>query len=667
MRQIELNGKLLDLEQSNISLTFAANRIGELESRTGISSEQFELTLTSTNAGAFDFAYIFGSTDGSIDNKTKIEGKILQDNQPVSKGFFQIAKHSLEGETISLNFFSGNSDWVGLIKDKSIRDVNLDRYAHSWTEGNIIRSFKHTEGYIYPLIDYGRLGASNDNAVTVQDFYPAVFCHTLFRQIFSDVGVTLEGSFLDDNYFTNTVIPFSSDNFTPNPERFPNTRSVVKLATQTKGNNQKIEFSEALEGGANIDLVNNRYTNTSSLPVTINIKGGLRFESVDLGGGVLPSNLLNLNINGGFDRVLISSPTFVSPSQFFSFDVEVFLEPSDYVEFFVHVQTLVDNTATVLSSDNFTIEFGDPFEFTEGGLIYPQDTLPDISQEDFVKFFVTTFGLVTTYDNYSKTLSLFPFRDVVDNKGNAIDWTDKVETKDGIEIDVQELTEKYGKVNNYIFLSNDDQAQYEGQYGKTLGSGSFEIASDFVQGTNQFYESPFGGTINERYTVTSSPDAYIPKITILEEDDDGNWTIEKDAGARILLVRPNTDIVDIDGSQIEFPLAGAVTTVCAAWFHKRQQNIARAVNDWTNQLSFDYPYAGDTYGKIIKDFYWQDYERIINEGKIWKGYFRLGIADIVNLDFSKPIFIDGYGYFYLDRIEDYDAQEQAHLCYLVKI
>ena len=111
-------------------------------------------------------------------------------------------------------------------------DIDLSDYNHEWTSFNITQSFTNTEGYIYPVIDYGYyIDANIDDGTgqTVVDditMYPAMFVSSLVNQIFTDIGWNVSGSLLSEERYQRMIQPFSAEDFAK-PESQINSDSII--------------------------------------------------------------------------------------------------------------------------------------------------------------------------------------------------------------------------------------------------------------------------------------------------------------------------------------------------------------------------------------------------------------------------------------------------------
>lgn len=202
-----------------------------------------------------DISVSFNVENNSVNRKTLGYYGFAQINSPVfSSTPFNLVKNGnilmrglmvIEedtGDTLSLYFISGNSDWFKALAF-NCREIRTDRFKADWNRTSISASLNKTEGIVFPLVDwfyrgekadrYLNLGTSSGFADSLNDIFPVcdsfpcLFIHTLLGEIANHAGIKIEGDIFDDRFFKTLILtPDSCDvvdpetgsiiNYTPN-------------------------------------------------------------------------------------------------------------------------------------------------------------------------------------------------------------------------------------------------------------------------------------------------------------------------------------------------------------------------------------------------------------------------------------------------------------------
>jgi len=135
-----------------------------------------------------------------VDDLVTFEGYCRLDSVNIENG-----KHKY-----SLTAFGGNGGFFDTIGEKRLEDLDLDSYNHTYNRTNVSSSWTndYTDGYVYPMIDYGHKIQRDYWAWT--DFRPAAFVKAVWDQIFDEAGWSYESTFLSTNHFEKLIIPSPS-------------------------------------------------------------------------------------------------------------------------------------------------------------------------------------------------------------------------------------------------------------------------------------------------------------------------------------------------------------------------------------------------------------------------------------------------------------------------
>jgi hypothetical protein len=224
--QLYLNNQLVDLSDDNpMALTFQINNLAEVKNQQGNTSNQFKLPLTQRNRRILGFPDEIAFTDDKP--YQQYPAKIIQDGlEIIPYGVAEL--NGIDQDTAAITVLSGNVDFFDAI-DGKIYDMgdstnlitqngqNLvwQPYDHLWTVQNAVKSQTNTDGWIWPVVDYGNLvyNPSGQCEVNVRYLRPGFFIKTAIDLILKAVGYKGTGSLLHNPLYSNLIAQFSNSAF----------------------------------------------------------------------------------------------------------------------------------------------------------------------------------------------------------------------------------------------------------------------------------------------------------------------------------------------------------------------------------------------------------------------------------------------------------------------
>ena len=674
MLKFVVNGENIDLTESElIALDFEVNNLGKLETRQGFKSNDFNIVLSNANIKKLGFTNLTNLKSGvsGLTPYKKIPAAIMQDNNYLSIGFAQIVKVN-NNQTATVSFFGSNADWFELIKNTSYCDLDFSEYAHNYTAAAIVNSFTNTEGYIYPLIDYGKF-VNSAYGVTVLDFAPAVFISTIIKKAFQAVGYKVSGMFLENIYYKRITIPFSKKGWLRQSqeyidERELNYNSDPKNITCPFGVWTPITFE-------NVTKNNVGWFVSPNISVDVNVKVTFILDidiSISTGDPAPYIALVRNNNITSVDEIMYSIP-FQLPSGIINgqIEFEVELEPSnDYQFAHFGADSFGSNTITV---NSFSVEMFVVNEVLEGQPIDFCINLPNISITDLLLSLCYQFTLFFQVNDYTKTVTFFQFNEIYKNIPNAKNWSDKLDYSRIDELNFTEVVQNYAKNSKFVYQENDNDIQlnnYFIQNDSNFGSGQFEIDNDFIQNEIVLLESKFAPTINVR---TFNGTTYLPSITVYELNNSNVFEAKIDPKPRILMYSGLEDISDLgypfDTLEIEGSLGNeTVTQIPFTYFFKSTLFLPN-VDNFDFGLAFDVPNIPNPNDTTLIEKYYGELNKCLNASIYLKAFFQLRQSDIDSLDFSIPIYL-GFpynAYYFLNKIKQFRSSETLTECELIQL
>ena len=633
-----------------IAQNFETNSFGDISTRNGGFSNDFTIPLTSKNRLALDFPEDLNNT--SRNPYSKVDAQLVDQGSVIAIGYlrYKIVNNDKE---IRVGFFADNTQWFNLIKDKKMTDIDLSDYDHVWNRGVIASTIQldKTEGFTYPLIDYGFFRdqdlATND-VIQSNQMFPSIFVHTIVEKLYKDIGWTVTGNLLTDNLYQRMIQPFSSEDFVHSKTNLDSriTNEVVTFVP-TAPPVSTGDYPVIIEDGfytvtANLDIA----ITGSSSNVTIKFKNnGVDFdnETFFITSGV--TNTITINSN------------------------EVGLITSDQVtlEFSGSATTI-----QLISTSSLTMN--PVVEMNVGDTVNMSATMPDMLQSDFLKYIFFSFGIVPQANNYSKEINLDFFNNVKDNIPIADDWSDKIDLSKRYSNDFTKLLNNYSRKSKMVYLEDDDDDElkaYKAETTQIFGEGVLDIDNDHLDPEKDIYESPYSSMIN---ILSFDGSMYIPQIKYYQDDGTGIFIKEFQPKPKIAIISENIPVSDLTYAVVpslflKDPDIGTLSTISNisfTWFAKTQYIPSIDILDYT--LAYDRVLFPNNIGLPLKETYIQSYGDVLNDMKYVKAYFKLNEVDLANLDFMKPVYVNKFkSYFYKNKISNYQGSNKTTECELIKI
>ena len=616
MIKLRLNGVFFDMEgNEEFALSFSASKLQSIESRSGDFSTTFSLPLTS------DLATAIGHTN-RIDSVSQfpysdIAAEVFINDILVFNGFAKVVRIT---DVLELQVYSGNSNWLTLINERRLQEIDLSDLDLTMNATNVQANRLNTylSGFVFPNAFYGEF-ADPLNPFTFYDFFPAIYYHRILTQIFADIGWTVDGDLFQDALFRKCVTGFSNDKIGTD-NSLPIFDGVLDLPSSISNIVSALffGFDSATLNILSTILVPSGSTLSLSTAPRILIHDTAYYEFIgqlnwSLSGSINSSRIYLTPIGSG--RQILLSEQFTSTGQSFG-DVQVLIEKGEYA-----LQWSIDipsGTLTSLSglcyqivnsNQNFAYKQNVPL----GQTIEMFKALPDISQAEFISTVVNQFNALITTDYISKKATFSKFEAIDLKRSNPLNWTDRVDLSDNLELTFE--SDIYAQTNWFRYKKDDSDI-----YGGSIvpQDASFAIVNNNLPLEQDIIELPFAATA--RPFIQGANLATIP--------------------IRLDSVVPRCLVVEITTSNIITMVGQSTPTQSAEMFF--------------NSIRFEALLAA----------YYPALIRILQEYKLVRFLIRLKANDLVNIDYTRPIFLDFEtewngqvrGYFYLNFIDQYTGE-----------
>ena len=711
MIEIEIldTGKRLPLsKKERLRMTFQAADFGEAGSGSGSFSTTCSVPITPQVIEALGFSIVPNATS-ILSAYKNIKARILQDENEIDKGFIRIDEENTTKKELKITFYGRNVDWFTALGDRTLRDLDLSEYDHFKTPQaiNEVRS----QGYVYLPVDYGTLQAKSSATILEDEIWPAVFVSTLVKQMFKEAGFKVNGTLFDKPEFNRLLIPFSQEEVNMTFAKQANLSTVVTKKNSLVDGEEitlpaydpdleiKLELDArfpysapfaGLDNNSTRDSVYRPYavlsiaddtdtfntiTSTYTATTRMNVDAYISTQGIVLLRGASSRETFNFEVilkkNGSVigTKILrqygsgfpLSTSDGVSSTWEASF-TNITLEIGDTLEVYFKIKTSY-------TSGYYGFGYGDDYSpyfivmpklATLTGFKFPLGTfMPEMAQSKLMEYLFFIYGLVPSFDKATNTVILDSLTDLTVN--SAENWTGKLDTSQSIERRYFDFVENYAKQNNcmYAELEDDTEIQtYANNYLSGYGSGAITIDNDYLDAEQNYFEAPFFPTKQRKvFTGISNLNFQLPYI-FKTDSDEGRIVLF--AGYRSVSELSNTGISTVT-------IAGESRSTIPYSYFIPPLNIE--INDPINlvNLGFDNPLDEFEASLPILQRTYYNLQKVLNKPISITCSLKLTAYDISRLKFNRLKYIQELGgYFYLNKISQYDGSGEPTECELIK-
>lgn len=669
--RLVLEGINLDLyEDIDTTFTYAIDDVNDFGSKNTSYSKTISIPGNAVNNKAFGNVFNLSSSN-DYDNGAPNIGYnfnpsksarciVLIDQIQVFKGSLRLTEIINTNGTLEYQCFIYGElgGFIFELGNRRLQDLDFSEYNQLYTLANITNSWNtiNGQGVAYPLIDYGNVSA-NKIDFQYQAFRPALYVREYLEKIISGTNYTVESDFFLSPLFDRLVIPY-------------NRRRLDRVSTQYMSatiNEQELaavadeyilsytgvslgEFS-LIGGGFNIQY-------NGSTPITVDIEFRLtgQIGIIYAGGDPQAVNLILQKNNVGIDSITLLPYTEVSTT-----------EPMDILVRFSGVNLVtgdrlrmvipIEDASRGLNTIMLEIDAGISLIFGGGtGLAVPiniGENIPmnaiipkGIFQKDFFIWILKMFNLYVYESPFDdKKIIVAPYVGFYPTMpSNAIDISQKVDRKEPIRsIPMSELNARYFRFK-YKEDSDFYNEEYRKGYNEGYGDNIYDTEFEFSKDTDDL-EVGFSNSVLYQNTGT---DKVYPAIYKLS----GSTETSMDCNIRILQLKKM--------ACNSYNILNGVTNLGAQANYLYGGHVNDPVTP-TNDLCFGAPQAlqfsptgAYPSANLFNSFYSAYMAEITDkDSKLVTCKAYLNTVDIMNLDFSKLIYLDGT-LFRLNKIKDYN-------------
>lgn len=572
--------------------------------------------------------------------------------------------------------------------DRSIRTADLARFDHAWTIENINARTNATDGVCYPVIDYGLISG---NVVPNDTIFPAVFVHTIVRQMLKEEGYRLVGDFSTDPMAKRLILPFSEQEGVNHDEKWVKDRQarVCQSKPDYYTSRSAFDSSFVMERIQPLDIDNrpaegwqqgvmkNYNTSSERWGYVCDSNMRLRVQAMQMFKVYVSSGsvefLFSVEVNGNnvhqeYFEAVAPHNLFGMRTDKIEIDTKINCKQGDKVEL-----RFICRRRTKLGGFNVTI-INDPESswaaFTPDISVQTGDdwpvarNLPDLTGRALLVSLAQCFGGTWNVDTWRKEIKFVGLTQTVENTANAVDWSNRLDT--GVEPGWVPKIDPYAQANYLKWTETDESKATDG--GMNYGDGVINVSDDSLDGQTDLFTLPFAASTPSGNELSGYGAPVLIKTRTVSGFGSNNVTINKQSAIpRLLLASIDGESVPVqtkrfarDGVTIE----EITVNLKPCWFGPRP-NVAINANTGFS-LCFS-PVKNLRGEMVLIDRSYEGLKRVLRRMRALGCSIRLRPDDIATLDFGRPIrlgrvalgssLVLNTGFYYLNSINNYQSNQ----------
>lgn len=683
--EIYIEDYKLDLLQDiSTEFTYTVDDVADFGSKNTSYSKTINLSGTARNNQIFGFVFDMGNANFTNDNLPNVnynfnaskaaQCRIFIDKVQIFKGTLRIMEIIVDKETIEYQcsvfgelggFITslGNKKLTG--NDDPLFDLDFSAYNHVYNIPNITKSWEisgdrgtnnsnaYGSGYAYPLIDYGNV-STNKVDFKLNAFRPALFVKEYIHKIFEKSGYTyqLDLEAGDQTVYNRLIIPHNqlkltkmSDmafNATPQVRTYPTAGELIRFDIVTLGDfitNASNDTFTYNDGSINtnifLNLVGSVAAWNPSFPT-------IKIELLKNGVVVADTIVALTSTPQPFNALLVKEGLIVTTTDQISVNIQGNYTNLSISSGLFEIKTIGKKPTLVNYLDTIVIN----------------DCIPKgIFQRDFFLSVAKMFNLYIYDDIWDdKKIIMKPYVNFYSNTyADAVDWSNKIDRSKPLSI--KPMSELNARYYNYKFKEDNDfyNESYRKKYNEGYGDRIYDTFYDFSKDTDTL-DVIFSSSV---LFALPGTDKLYPAIYKLS--DNNTKEARMDSNIRIMQFQKKTSVSSWAIQKDD--ASGNLQTGLTSFGFAGHLHWDDTLGYFTNDINFGAPkeiqFVTASYPTTnLFNAYYSTYmaEITSKDSKLLTCNALLNTTDIMGLDFSKYVWIDGV-LFRLNKVEGFNPME----------
>lgn len=565
------------------------------------------------------------------------------------------------------------------LTNKYLSDLDFSAYNQAWTWYNVQTSWNNVGlGPFFGLADYGNCSIEPSPPPKLKHdwkyeaFRPAFFLNEYLNKIFDFSQYSVDMSALTNiSWFERLVVPHNQDDmYLPAYLKFTNNisgntveKNLITYVNPTTNNltfqlnyNLKNVYQLPTNTTITVSLFKNGTQIASGSKVWFATDGAYTSKSIQFAHNVSASNndYFFVKISSSINNVL-----FIYDTNLISvLNIGLSSIPNSVLGSLVFNYVNIPNSSLIIGTTAYVLSGASanyaevPQKIFYGGLIDMNYQIPkNIKMTDFVTSVLKLFNCMIIEDkDVEKGLKVIPYIDYYYPLPTAIDWSNKIDRKTAFKIKpMSELNARYYEFRYDVdsdWINTVYKEKYGISYGEKIFDSEYQFSKDKSEAKVMFSPSPM-------WTV-SGEDKVFP---IFWKSTD-NGTTEGRMGTKIRLLFSKF-IYPVSNWEFHKNTGKETFDGYGYMGHFDDPNTPTFDINWEAPKELYYSFNAPIPPNLFNS-YWSAYlaEITHKDSKLLVANVYLSKIDIKNLDFSKPIYIDGV-LFRLNKVIDYNSEQEG--------
>ena len=612
---VHINGSKVDLsEDKEVTYTMQVNSIARLDNRQASYTNTFICPLTDNNKLLFKNVFSVGA------NSNFPYRKCVVDVIDADTGAFLIYKgwgtlKSTTAKGYELYVYSGIVDFYRAIENKTVTEIGIEELNHIKNVENIIYSWNNDLEYKYIVADYNGKVETTQNHLNADYLIPSAKVSYVFNRIHQYAGFTFSGNIFNLERYTNLYITFPKPIPTTEPNLIPLKSGFVNIYSNPYSYYNGYALLNGVEQGLAFfpSIETNTYYHTipfttSYNKIKIDTAGLFRFKvSGSASNGITTNSKVNIKVYDNLNQL-------VSEHEIQNNFVDLQLNINDTVVVYSTITAFVTlaNPTQLDSSISFNLSYIDGYSANF------DDAFIDFKATEFINEIMQHFGLTAIKSKDTNHITYYQLNEILANP-NTLDWSEKYikKTKESY------IYSNYAKKNIFKYRYNNENDIYN--------NGYINIDNENLPDESTVINSKMYSPEKDKTSVIGKQ-VNVYKVWNKEIKDNGDVSY-KDLSGRFYFIR-------FENIEISRNLKSEVLNT--------EENFELAPFESFYRLKLS---------QVIYDNY-LEIGSILNSTKIINVDLQLSIFDVINFDFTKPIYINKLQSYYLvNKINNYQKNK----------
>jgi hypothetical protein len=672
------------------------------------------------SARMLSIADLDGVTGFQFDPTVRTVAEYWRGNYRVFAGLCELQDVDVIGDdyTFNINLLSSFLDLFQQLGNIKVNELGWSEYDHqlnrfiqqdSWDtsvvkNGSPVSNFTAGNpdgfGYLYGLVNWGYENQF-DPIFSATQIILGVYFKEVWDKCMALTGFSYTSTFINSDLFKRLILYWAGGDRIGISLAEKNDRLVdVTVATSATNSyahtnasylsvsnewNLKYPANNALLFNGSTVTVNQDNLNQwqSNKSITVARKGNYTLNIAGKLGGVwdfstAPTSSLN-NVGVYFTVFKNNWPQYqniiflgkgTASYDTFNASVPYSLEVGDIISFRIQVVSTVTARWSGTPADAPTLDItvdndSTPLEFdlvaVDSPLTDPNDIVnvsrfvSDMKAADFLKGVITMFNLYISEPDEDNEVRIEPLEAFYTGNFGVNRWRPKLDKSKPMKI--IPTSEIEGKTYAFKWAADNDYYNriFREAYGIGYGDYNYDVQSTYQQGIRE-YKLPFAQTIPVAYD--HDPNFVIPMVLDVEQGT--GFAKPFKGSSRVFIYNGLQNGNWRHRNEFNYSPSNAATYDDLTTYP--QLNHLRNLSNASFDLNWGVPqfvyWAAQSY---TNNNLWKQHERFIREltgrdSKLWQAYFKLNANDVTNINFAKPIEVDGVLY-RLNEIKEYDPEK----------